>query len=180
MNQPPTREQMQEYVRRWKELGPILERMRDEETRRANTQASIRMFDQRFATPSATCRRASHQAWSNGSATCRSGANVVDLFQEATRFQEFLENAHCRFCFIGGLAVQHWGEPRLTRDIDVSLLVGFGGEECYVLLTSYPPRMAEAREFALARRVLRLTSPGGMYRWRRSPSRKSWYSVVSK
>ena len=48
MNQPPTREQMQEYVRRWKELGPILERMRDEETRRANTQASIRMFDQAF------------------------------------------------------------------------------------------------------------------------------------
>ena len=64
--------------------------------------------------------------------------NVVDLFQEARRFQEFLENAHCRFCFIGGLAVQHWGEPRLTRDIDVSLLVGFGGEERSVdlLLTS--------------------------------------------
>ena len=48
MTRPPTREQMQAYVRRWKELGPILERMRDEETRRADTQTSIQIFDQAF------------------------------------------------------------------------------------------------------------------------------------
>jgi hypothetical protein len=48
-----------------------------------------------------------------------------------------------RFCFIGGLAVQHWGEPRPTRDLDLALWTGFGGEAAY-----------DAREFALARRVL--------------------------
>ena len=48
MDQPPTRAQMQAYVRRWKELGPILEWMRDEDIRRANTQDSIRMFHQAF------------------------------------------------------------------------------------------------------------------------------------
>ena len=28
----------------------------------------------------------------------------------------------------GGLAVQRWGEPRLTRDADLTLLTGFGKE----------------------------------------------------
>jgi hypothetical protein len=45
---------------------------------------------------------------------------VVDLIEEAWRLQEFLESHSCRFCIIGGIAVQCWGEPRLTRDIDLS------------------------------------------------------------
>jgi hypothetical protein len=28
--------------------------------------------------------------------------------------------------------MQHWGEPRLTRDIDVSLMTGFGSEHAVV------------------------------------------------
>jgi hypothetical protein len=27
-----------------------------------------------------------------------------------------------RFCFIGGIAVQRWGEPRFTADADLTLL----------------------------------------------------------
>jgi hypothetical protein len=60
---------------------------------------------------------------------------VVDLIEEAVRLQAFLDGHASRFCFIGGVAVQNWGEPRLTRDIDVSLLTGFGGEERWVDLT---------------------------------------------
>jgi hypothetical protein len=88
---------------------------------------------------------------------------VVDLISEAVRLEEFLRGRGWRFCFIGGIAVQHWGEPRLTRDLDISLLTGFGGEEPYVdgLLAEYPPRMSGARAFALARRVLLLCTPGG-------------------
>jgi hypothetical protein len=48
------------------------------------------------------------------------------LLADARRVQELCEDAGWRFCFIGGLAVQRWGEPRLTRDLDVMVLVGFG------------------------------------------------------
>jgi len=89
---------------------------------------------------------------------------VVDLVEEALRLQEFLKSRQWKFCFIGGLAVQYWGEPRLTRDLDISLLTGFGGEATYVdeLLAAYAPRIGGVREFALARRVLLLRSPGGI------------------
>jgi hypothetical protein len=88
---------------------------------------------------------------------------VVDLIDEAARLQAFLESHGLRFCIIGGVAVQWWGEPRLTRDIDISLLTGFGAEAAPVdlLLGAYAPRIADARQFALANRVLLLRSPSG-------------------
>lgn len=89
---------------------------------------------------------------------------MVDLVAEAVRLQAFLESRGWRFCFIGGIAVQHWGEPRLTRDLDLALLTGFGGEAAFVdtLLSAYRARMQDAREFALARRVLLLRTEEGL------------------
>ena len=89
---------------------------------------------------------------------------MVDLVAEAARLESFLASLGWRFCFIGGLAVQHWGEPRLTHYLDLSLLTGFGEERTYVdtLLVRYAPRIENAREFALARRVLLLRSEGGV------------------
>lgn len=89
---------------------------------------------------------------------------MVDLVVEAVRLEAFLERRGWRYCFIGGLAVLHWGEPRLTRDLDLSLLTGFGGEAAYVdaLLSVYPARIQGAREFALSRRVLLVRTEGGI------------------
>ena len=89
---------------------------------------------------------------------------MVDLIGEAVRLEAFLQSRGWRFCFIGGLAVQHWGEPRLTRDLDVSLLTGFGGERAYVesLVSVYSPRIEDAIEFALTRRVLLVRSESGV------------------
>jgi hypothetical protein len=50
---------------------------------------------------------------------------MIDLINEAHKFQTYCRSLSWDFCFIGGLAQQHWGEPRLTRDIDVTLLTGF-------------------------------------------------------
>jgi hypothetical protein len=63
-------------------------------------------------------------------------------------------------CFIGGIAVQRWGRPRTTVDVDLTLLTGFGGEEPFVdaLLGSFRGRIADAREFALRHRTLLLYS----------------------
>ena len=60
--------------------------------------------------------------------------------------------------------MQRWGEPRLTQDADVTLLTGFGNEEGFIgpLLASYSGRREDAREFALAHRVLLLRTSNGI------------------
>ena len=65
---------------------------------------------------------------------------------------------------MGGMAVQRWGEPRLTQDVDVTLLTGFGGEDAYIdfLLALYPGRRTDSRLFALKNRVLLLRSSTGI------------------
>ncbi len=89
---------------------------------------------------------------------------MVDLIAAAFQLQQQIESHGWRFCFIGGLAVQHWGEPRMTRDLDVSLLVGFGTEAPFVdaLLQHYPGRISDARAFALERRILLLRTESGI------------------
>jgi hypothetical protein len=70
--------------------------------------------------------------------------------------ERFCRTRDWGFCFIGGVAAQRWGEPRLTQDVDLTLLTGFGLEEKYVdaLLQELIPRRPDAREFALRHRVL--------------------------
>src|SRR2546422_11430062 len=47
--------------------------------------------------------------------------------------------------------LQAWSEARLTRDVDMTLLTGFGNEEQFIrpLLERYPGRVPDAAEFAL-------------------------------
>ncbi|MFO7534458.1 MAG: hypothetical protein R6X19_02020 [Kiritimatiellia bacterium] len=68
-----------------------------------------------------------------------------------------------KFCIIGGLAVQRWGEPRATLDADLTLLSGFGDEERYAsaLLGAFQSRIPDALQFALTRRVLLLRVSNG-------------------
>jgi hypothetical protein len=77
--------------------------------------------------------------------------------------QRVLEARHWRFCFIGGVANYRWGTPRLTNDLDLTLLTGFGAEEAYVaeLLTEFESRVPDAADFAAANRVVLLRTPDG-------------------
>lgn len=82
----------------------------------------------------------------------------------ALEVQRFLSQASEQFCFIGGIALQRWGEPRLTRDVDVTVLSPFGGEGPTAdrLLAALRPRIQDAREFAVRNRVLLLETEGGI------------------
>ena len=82
----------------------------------------------------------------------------------AADLQAFCEARDWRFCFIGGLALQRWGEPRETIDVDVTLLAGFGGEEPFIapLLDRYAGRIDDAAGFARTHRVLLLRSASGV------------------
>ena len=86
------------------------------------------------------------------------------LLAAALQIQTFCRAQDWRFCFLGGLAVQRWGEPRLTQDADLTVITGFGGEAAFVdtLLTHFEGRLPDAREFALRHRVVLLRSSDGI------------------
>jgi hypothetical protein len=83
---------------------------------------------------------------------------INSLFEAAMEIQIKINEFNWKFCFIGGLAVIRWGEIRMTQDIDLCLLCGFGNEEIYInkLLGLYKSRIKNAPEFALKNRVLLL------------------------
>lgn len=85
------------------------------------------------------------------------------LLQAGARVQRILERHDWAFCFIGGVANFRWGTPRLTNDLDLTLLTGFGAEETYTaaLLAEFESRISDAAEFALRNRVLLLRTPDG-------------------
>ena len=89
---------------------------------------------------------------------------MIDLFRVAEDVQTFCIRQGWRFCFIGGLAIQRWGEPRVTKDVDLTLLTGFGGEQPYIdaLLQRYAARIGDAAQFALDKRVLLLKTATGI------------------
>ncbi|MEI6070685.1 MAG: hypothetical protein WCS31_02750 [Verrucomicrobiae bacterium] len=86
--------------------------------------------------------------------------------EAAVELQEFLELHGQRFCIIGGLAVQRWGEVRLTVDADATVLTDWVRDEFVtdlLLGSHFAPRRADAREFALKNRVLLLKNTKGTH-----------------
>jgi hypothetical protein len=64
--------------------------------------------------------------WPCRTATLVSCDAFVNEVIRAAADLEALCHAHAwRFCFIGGVAVQRWGEPRETVDVDATLLRAF-------------------------------------------------------
>ena len=86
------------------------------------------------------------------------------LFSAALEIQEFLGRAGDRYCFIGGVALQRWGQPRLTQDVDLTLLCAPGEEATAIdrLLMKFAGRLPDARAFGLRNRVLLLRSESGV------------------
>jgi hypothetical protein len=89
---------------------------------------------------------------------------VNDLYHAALEIQEFCQSRKWQFCFIGGLALLRWGDPRQTRDADLVLLTRFENEENYVseLLSHFTSRKANPLEFAMQARVVLLQTSKGI------------------
>ena len=87
-----------------------------------------------------------------------------EVIQAAAELQNVCQSQGWQFCFIGGLALQRWSEPRETVDADLSLFAGFGHEQQFtdVLLQHFEPRISDAATFAQQRRVLLLRSRKGV------------------
>jgi len=81
---------------------------------------------------------------------------LLDLVLAAAKLQKHLDNLGLPNCVIGGLALQAWGEVRLTRDADFTVLTRFVDEEAKVraILALMAPRRSDALAFGLQNRVL--------------------------
>ncbi len=86
------------------------------------------------------------------------------IWRTAQEICKFLERAQLRHCLIGGLALQRWGQPRATADVDVCLMADVDKEADVVdlLLNRYQSRIDDALEFVQQYRVLLLASREGV------------------
>ena len=75
-----------------------------------------------------------------------------------------LQQVGVRYCLIGGIAAQRWGEPRTTLDVDVTVMTQFGREASVIqkILPLFQPRIPDAVEFAEQSRVLLLQTEQGV------------------
>jgi hypothetical protein len=76
----------------------------------------------------------------------------------AREVDECLRKIGLPYCLIGGIALQRWGQPRTTLDVDVTVMAELGSEDRVIrqLLSAFEPRIADAAEFALQSRVVLL------------------------
>ena len=89
---------------------------------------------------------------------------MIDLIAEAASIQKFIEGKGWDFFFIGGIAVQVWGQPRVTQDIDLTVFTNLRNEPEYIdaFLARYSPKFADADQFALTNRVLPMFTKEGV------------------
>ena len=76
---------------------------------------------------------------------------MLDLFNLAEEIQNKFTERGFSFCSIGGLALQAWGENRVTQDVDISLFTAFKDENLIFdyIMKLYPERITGAKDFAL-------------------------------
>ena len=156
-------EALRDWAARWKVAGAdgsVSPRTAAKDRHAAGTQKSGRCL--RVLPPPSQAR--ANLRVGRAATLAEESRPVISLFQLAERVQALCLGHGWRFCFIGGVALQRWGEPRVTADVDLTLLTGFGGEEGFVdeLLRHFAPRIPDAKQFALLNRVLLLESADGI------------------
>lgn len=84
-------------------------------------------------------------------------------FDTAAELHAFFESRKILYAIIGGIAVQFLGEPRFTKDIDITILIPQEQETIILkeIFDSFPPRTDNALEFALQHRVCLVRSRNG-------------------
>ncbi len=82
------------------------------------------------------------------------------LKEAALRIAGTLEELGLPYAFIGGFALAFWGEPRLTADLDITLLADDPERAAGELLRRFKPRVQDPLAFLRQTRVLLLEVDG--------------------
>ena len=90
------------------------------------------------------------------SSTSRRCDDMNGILDAAVEVDRICREQRLPYCIIGGIALQGWGEPRTTLDVDITVYTGFGKEKPVIerLLTVFQSRVPDAAEFALQSRVV--------------------------
>lgn len=88
---------------------------------------------------------------------------MSDPLEAAWEIHQFLTAQQVPYAIIGGLAVQHWGEPRLTVDLDVTVSVPAERTETFVrgVTARFVPRVEHPQAFARDTRVIPIRASNG-------------------
>jgi hypothetical protein len=83
--------------------------------------------------------------------------------EAALELHLFLGDLGAPYAIIGGVAVQHWGEPRFTQDVDLTVVAPPEGsaELTQHILECFPSRIADAAAFARRNRVILVRASNG-------------------
>lgn len=89
---------------------------------------------------------------------------MIAPFRAATEFHAFMTSQGIPYAIIGAIAVQFWGEPRTTQDVDLTIAVPVEDEErvAQLLLAHFPARIPDAATFLRRSRVLLLRASNGV------------------
>ena len=88
---------------------------------------------------------------------------MKEFSPDLREIDEFFSREGISYAIIGGVAVQRWGEPRFTEDIDITVMVAAEEEPKLIakLVTTFEPRISDAAEFALRHRVCLVRTSNG-------------------
>ena len=87
----------------------------------------------------------------------------MSVLDTAVEIASFLDELEIPYAVIGGLAVQYWGEPRTTMDVDIVVLVSPDRTEAFLkaAVRRFKPRLQDAVSFAQTNRMLLLSDADG-------------------
>jgi len=85
------------------------------------------------------------------------------LFETVWELHWFFAENEIPYVVIGGLAVQRWGEPRTTLDVDVTIAVPIERTESIIqlIVQQFEPRIQDHLQFAVKNRVLLVKASNG-------------------
>jgi hypothetical protein len=88
---------------------------------------------------------------------------MTDHESAAWEAHQFFTSLSVPYVIIGGTAVQHWGEPRFTQDIDVTVSAPLDDLDSFLqqVLKQFSPRLEDALEFAKRNRVILVRASNG-------------------
>jgi len=86
------------------------------------------------------------------------------VFVAALELQAALKEAGRPFCFIGGLVLPRWGNPRMTQDADATVISAFVHDEELIrkFFSRFESRRADGPAFAQNNRVMLLRASNGI------------------
>jgi len=86
------------------------------------------------------------------------------VFVAALELQAALKETGRPFCFIGGLVLQRWGNPRMTQDADATVISAFIHDEELIrkFFSRFESRGMDGPAFAQQNRVMLLRASNGI------------------